>query len=53
MLTDGGKNGGLNISFLDFRVKMLADMEERGFKGLKEFLYSSMASLMNRTDWKK
>jgi hypothetical protein len=42
-----GQSGGLNISFLEFRVKMLADLEGRGYSGLKEFLYSSMTSLMN------
>lgn len=32
---------------------MLADLEGRGYSGLKEFLYSSMTSLMNRVDAKK
>jgi len=41
------------VNFLDFRVKMLSDLEGRGFRGLKEFLYSSMTSLMNRADSRK
>lgn len=32
---------------------MLSELEARGFKGLKDFLYSSMTSLMNRADGKK
>lgn len=38
------------MNFLDFRVKMLSDLERSGFHGLKEFLYSSMTSLMNRAE---
>ena len=41
------------MNFLDFRVRMLTELEARGFQGLKEFLYSSMTSLMNRVDSKK
>lgn len=41
------------MNFLDFRVRMLSELERRGFVGLKEFLYSSMTSLMNRVDSKK
>jgi len=41
------------VNFLDFRVRMLEDLEGRGFRGLKEFLYSSMTSLMNRASSKK
>ena len=41
------------MNFLDFRVKMLSELERRGFRGLKEFLYSSMTSLMNRADSRK
>lgn len=41
------------MNFLDFRVRMLTELEGRGFNGLKEFLYSSMTSLMNRVDAKK
>jgi len=41
------------VNFLDFRVRMLLDLERMGFRGLKEFLYSSMTSLMNRADSQK
>ena len=47
------KNGGLNINFLDFRVRMLSELEAKGFRGLKEFLYSSMTSLMKSADSRK
>jgi len=46
-------NGGLNINFLDFRVRMLSELEAKGFRGLKEFLYSSMTSLMKSADSRK
>jgi hypothetical protein len=34
-------------------VRLLLELEEHGLSGLKEFLYSSMTSLMNRSDAKK
>lgn len=32
---------------------MLSELEAKGFRGLKEFLYSSMTSLMKSVDARK
>lgn len=41
-------NGGLDISYVEFRVLFLDHLEENGYTGLYALLYSSMRKLMER-----
>ena len=38
------------MSYADFRIEVLKDLHDRGYKGVSEFLYSSMSSLMQHAE---
>ena len=40
------EDGGLNMSFLEYRVALLEYLKSLGYTGLHEFLYCTMTSLM-------
>ncbi|ODQ63955.1 Mis6-domain-containing protein [Nadsonia fulvescens var. elongata DSM 6958] len=41
------RRGGLEISILNFRIDFLKQLDNEGFTGINEFLYSSMKNLMS------
>ncbi|KAG2212527.1 hypothetical protein INT45_007821 [Circinella minor] len=41
-------NGGISISFMDYRVELLNDLKKKGFHGMYNLLYDCMSSLIER-----
>jgi hypothetical protein len=41
-------NGGLNLTFDEYRIQYLDHLEERGFEGISHFLFDCITNLLQR-----
>lgn len=41
-------NGGLNLTFDEYRIQYLDYLEERGFEGISQFLFDCITNLLQR-----
>ncbi|KAF9911910.1 hypothetical protein EC991_001814 [Linnemannia zychae] len=47
-LKDMSANGGLNLTFDDYRIQYLDHLEEKGFEGISRFLFDCITNLLQR-----
>ncbi|KAG0381202.1 hypothetical protein BGX24_006574 [Mortierella sp. AD032] len=47
-LKDMATNGGLNLTFDEYRIQYLDHLEEKGFEGISQFLFDCITNLLQR-----
>ena len=47
-LKDMSANGGLNLTFDEYRIQYLDHLEEKGFEGVSQFLFDCITNLLQR-----
>ncbi|KAK9470114.1 Mis6-domain-containing protein [Dipodascopsis tothii] len=48
-LNENAKAGGVQLTFADFRLRLLEELKKHGYGGVCELLYASMTSLLGKT----